>query len=199
MTQLHEIDSIPEKFRVNAEKICHNRDSAGRVASGNDSTVYRLDGYVYKIYSGERLKELTQKEILRLIRHYREITNRAAELSDSENWQIKVPYQDKFYPLRVNPTHVVIECTICQTTIGVAPEIEGKTLDQETLLFDPNELKIALSNTSDWISNRLGIQRLELTGNNIKVLEDETMGKYFMVTDLASEVSFVALSTWREK
>jgi hypothetical protein len=155
--------------------------------AGNDSLVYFLGKKVVKVYKLGPWPHMSLSERLHQVSLYQRITNLASCLSDSEDWQLRLPFNRISVPVRVIPIERIIQCSCCGSCASVSEFIEGKNLEEvkrSSLPFDVAELKQALPRFSLELNDRFSVFGISLTPINIKYLE----GKLF-ITDLCSELS----------
>ena len=154
---------------------------------GNDSLAYRSGNSIVKVYKLGAWLKMAPFERLDKISLYQKITNLASCLSDSEDWQLRLPFNRISVPIRVIPIERIIQCSCCGSCASVSEFIEGKNLEEakrSSLPFDVAELKQALPRFSLELNDRFSVFGISLTPINIKYLE----GKLF-ITDLCSELS----------
>jgi len=158
------------------------------LGAGNDSYVRRVDGLVYKVYTGEGLVFMTGGRIHERVTQYRDITNNGAKLSVRDDWSIELPSLGKSaISLRINPFPAIVSCSDCKSIIGVASYIEGPTLLQEAERFEGFDLYGALSVKDIWIGEQLHARGISLRPENIKILGTEN-DVSLMITDLAANI-----------
>ncbi len=173
---------------MRGEATCPWHDTEGEyVARGNDSRVVRVRGKIHKIYDQDLLAFMLGKEkVSSQVSFYMGAQNTASKLAELEDWQISLPYLNKYFPLRVLCFEEGQICTDCNVVTGVQTEIPGLHLEDDPNFPDKEKLEEALEVTGDWMGRRLNLNGIYLSMNNVK----NYMG-IFVVTDMASVVAAV--------
>jgi hypothetical protein len=156
---------------------CHKNAKLDKIASGTDSEVYLSGQDVLKVY------ELNRKYWK--LRLYFNVTNRAARLTEKENFTVDLPSSKKRLSLRVNPFISMRVCPVCDQVYGIAPFIPGRNLEHAVNSLKLIEYGIVLDDVSCTFENRLGVSGIRIISCNAKVLDSNLL----MVTDLCPNIN----------
>jgi len=163
---------------------CHKETGAEFIATGVDSSVYRVGDLVikdYRVAPSFGRTRFVEKETLF---DYFKITNLANEYFSKNGLYMNLPYRLKEIPVKINPILSLKSCDGCGGVEGVSKYIPGKRLSEVSDLFYKKELNPTLNDLNEQLEKGLNCFGINVIPLNIKVSGNDTL----VITDLCADI-----------